>query len=185
MYESGACCGSASILSVSSCTMRCMASNSQDRSQVEGRQPVRIWLDVPSRRRMSEGARRTVGRLSPSAGTRRGQGCRRWSGVLLDPRSPILLPGEDRSFGTNLFVDLVPSSCWFTNARSCVVSRTGSVCYGWSRHEPQVGAKLAVAAKIDRRSVGWKFTSGGTSMIDGGCRAELIGSSGNEVHVGV
>lgn len=32
-----------------------------------------------------------------------------------------LLPGEDRAFGGNdLFVDLVPASCWFTNVRSCV-----------------------------------------------------------------
>jgi len=34
-----------------------------------------------------------------------------------------LLPGEDRSFGSGLFVDLVPSSCWFTNVRSCVDRR--------------------------------------------------------------
>lgn len=36
---------------------------------------------------------------------------------------PDLLPGEDRSFGSGLFVDLVPRSCWFTNVRSCVSSR--------------------------------------------------------------
>lgn len=34
-----------------------------------------------------------------------------------------MLPGEDRSFGEGLFVDLVPSSCWFTNVRSCVARR--------------------------------------------------------------
>jgi hypothetical protein len=28
--------------------------------------------------------------------------------------------GEDRTFGSGLFVDLVPWSCWFTNVRSCV-----------------------------------------------------------------
>lgn len=33
---------------------------------------------------------------------------------------PDLLPGEDRSFGTGLFVDLIPRSCWFTNVRYCV-----------------------------------------------------------------
>ena len=33
----------------------------------------------------------------------------------------INLIGEDRDFGGNLlFVDLIPSSCWFTNVRSCV-----------------------------------------------------------------
>jgi 5-methylcytosine-specific restriction endonuclease McrA len=36
---------------------------------------------------------------------------------------PDLLPGEDRNFGSGLFVDLVPSSCWFTNVRSCVSAR--------------------------------------------------------------
>ncbi|MFC3962883.1 UvrD-helicase domain-containing protein [Nocardia jiangsuensis] len=39
------------------------------------------------------------------------------------PDVPPLLPGEDRHFGTGLFVDLVPSSCWFTNVRYCVDSR--------------------------------------------------------------
>ncbi len=56
------------------------------------------------------------------------------------PDVPDLLPGEDRAFGAGLFVDLVPSSCWFTNVRSCVspqdwerlrrmiVSRAGQRC---------------------------------------------------------
>ena len=44
----------------------------------------------------------------------------RWQAV---PDVPDLLPGEDRSFGSGLFVDLVPSSCWFTNVRSCVSQR--------------------------------------------------------------
>ena len=46
-------------------------------------------------------------------------GLARWA-----PRSllPDLLPGEDRSFGSGLFVDLVPQSCWFTNVRTCVAA---------------------------------------------------------------
>lgn len=36
------------------------------------------------------------------------------------PPLPDPLPGEDREFGSGLFVDLVPSGCWFTNVRSCV-----------------------------------------------------------------
>ena len=44
----------------------------------------------------------------------------RWAAL---PDLPALLPGEDRSFGPGLFVDLVPSSCWFTNARSCMAGR--------------------------------------------------------------
>ncbi|MGW8702875.1 DUF5710 domain-containing protein [Streptomyces eurythermus] len=39
------------------------------------------------------------------------------------PDVPDLLPGEDRTLGQGLFVDLVPSSCWFTNVRSCVAPR--------------------------------------------------------------
>ena len=39
------------------------------------------------------------------------------------PDVPNLLPGEDRNFGPGLFVDLVPSSCWFSNVRSCVDQR--------------------------------------------------------------
>lgn len=41
----------------------------------------------------------------------------RWEGK---PELPSVLPGEDRSFGSGLFVDLVPRSCWFTNVRYCV-----------------------------------------------------------------
>lgn len=36
------------------------------------------------------------------------------------PEVPALLPGEDRTFGAGLFVDLVPTTCWFTNVRSSV-----------------------------------------------------------------
>lgn len=35
--------------------------------------------------------------------------------------APVILNGEDREFGGNLlFVDLIPSTCWFTNVRSCI-----------------------------------------------------------------
>ncbi|NMP22644.1 DUF5710 domain-containing protein [Sulfobacillus harzensis] len=64
----------------------------------------------------------------------------RWDPVVKswyvsDPQSPALqiwaaetplpnpLPGEDRSFGSGLFVDLIPESCWFTNVRSAVDPR--------------------------------------------------------------
>lgn len=36
------------------------------------------------------------------------------------PPIPNVLVGEDRNFGSGLFVDLVPQSAWFTNVRSCV-----------------------------------------------------------------
>jgi hypothetical protein len=45
-------------------------------------------------------------------------GLQRWAAL---PEAPDLLPGEDRNFGTGLFVDLVPSTCWFTNVRGGLV----------------------------------------------------------------
>ena len=81
--------------------------------------PERLWLDVPYGEKDA----------AKSAGARWDPGARRWYApreTLLpelarwEPRIPELLPGEDRSFGQGLFVDLVPSSCWFTNVRSCV-----------------------------------------------------------------
>jgi hypothetical protein len=36
------------------------------------------------------------------------------------PELPDVVPGEDRSFGAGLFVDLIPSTSWFTNVRSAV-----------------------------------------------------------------
>lgn len=46
------------------------------------------------------------------------------TGIPLSVTKDWSLPGEDRSFGGNaLFVDLVPSSCWFTNVRSAVAPK--------------------------------------------------------------
>ncbi|MEX5632720.1 DUF5710 domain-containing protein [Parafrankia sp. FMc2] len=80
----------------------------------------RRWLDVPYAEKD----------LAKAAGARWDARARRWYAPRPDipalarwaarPDLPVLLPGEDRSFGSGLFVDLVPSSCWFTNARSCV-----------------------------------------------------------------
>ncbi len=43
----------------------------------------------------------------------------RWPAHIL--ALPSTFPGEDRAWGgARLFVDLVPSSCWFTNVRSAV-----------------------------------------------------------------
>ncbi|STX81318.1 Uncharacterised protein [Legionella busanensis] len=34
---------------------------------------------------------------------------------------PVELSGENRAFGSNeLYVDLIPQSCWFTNVRTCI-----------------------------------------------------------------
>ena len=37
---------------------------------------------------------------------------------------PVILTGEDRTYGGNdLFIDLIPQTCWFTNVRYCTDSR--------------------------------------------------------------
>jgi hypothetical protein len=33
---------------------------------------------------------------------------------------PDVLPGEDRSYGAGLFIDLIPETSWFTNVRSAI-----------------------------------------------------------------
>lgn len=85
--------------------------------------PSRIWLDVPFSHKDT----------AKAAGARWDAAARRWYAprtgmVALEPWAaaepvPDVLPGEDRTFGSGLFVDLVPSSCWFTNARSCLTER--------------------------------------------------------------
>jgi hypothetical protein len=80
----------------------------------------REWLDVPFAEKdaaKAAGARwdGTVKRwYAPRAGL---EALQRWAAK---PDVPQLLPGEDRSLGQGLFVDLVPETCWFTNVRSCV-----------------------------------------------------------------
>ncbi|WP_222871112.1 DUF5710 domain-containing protein [Nonomuraea sp. PA05] len=85
--------------------------------------PPRIWLDVPYAEK--DQAKAAGARWDPAAkrwyAPRPGiTALQRWAAR---PDVPDLLPGEDRSFGAGLFVDLVPSSCWFTNVRSCVDQR--------------------------------------------------------------
>lgn len=83
----------------------------------------RVWLDVPYREKdaaKAEGARWDPTAKRWYAPQQAMEGLQRWAAL---PDVPTLLPGEDRSFGEGLFVDLVPSSCWFTNVRSCVAER--------------------------------------------------------------
>lgn len=81
---------------------------------------LRAWLDVPFDDK--DAAKRAGARWDPQArrwyAPRPGMtGLAQWAAR---PDLPALLPGEDRSFGAGLFVDLVPSSCWWTHARSCI-----------------------------------------------------------------
>ncbi|MGH9214185.1 MAG: DUF5710 domain-containing protein [Acidimicrobiales bacterium] len=80
----------------------------------------RIWLDVPFSEK--DKAKALGARWDPAR--KRWYAPRQGMAALDDwaatPPLPEVLPGEDRAFGSGLFVDLVPASCWFTNARSCV-----------------------------------------------------------------
>lgn len=85
--------------------------------------PNRIWLEVPYSEK--DAAKAAGARWDPTErawfAPRPGMAAlERWTGRAPLPQT---LPGEDRSFGSGLFVDLVPSSCWFTNVRSCVERR--------------------------------------------------------------
>ncbi|MGH3718303.1 MAG: DUF5710 domain-containing protein [Pseudonocardiaceae bacterium] len=83
----------------------------------------RVWLDVSYAEKdqaKSHGARWDPSARRWYAPSSAVTGLARWTAL---PEIPDLLPGEDRSLGSGLFVDLVPSSCWFTNVRSCVVPK--------------------------------------------------------------
>lgn len=83
----------------------------------------RVWLEVTYADKEA----------AKAAGARWDGAVRRWfapRGItpalapwVIRPPIPELLPGEDRAFGGGLFIDPVPISCWFTNARSCISGR--------------------------------------------------------------
>lgn len=84
----------------------------------------RVWLDVAYAAR--DEAKGLGARWDPDvrrwyAPKEPLRGLERWRA---EPELPDTLPNEDRTFaGSRLFVDLVPSSCWFTNVRSCLSPR--------------------------------------------------------------
>lgn len=84
---------------------------------------TRSWLDVPYTEKddaKAHGARwdpQARRWFDPRPGTPELQ---RWAPL---PDLPDLLPGEDRTYKPGLFVDLIPTTCWFTNVRSCVSPR--------------------------------------------------------------
>jgi hypothetical protein len=101
---------------------------------------TRNWLDVPFGEKDEA---KSLGAMWDPAVKRwyaprsRTDALRRWqpSGLI-----PETFDREDRTFGSGLFVDLIPRSCWFTNVRSCVsqndwerlrrviVGRAGETC---------------------------------------------------------
>jgi hypothetical protein len=81
----------------------------------------RAWLDVSYADK--DAAKALGARWDPAerrwyAQPGRAHDLARWAA---GPDLPLVLPGEDRTFGSGLFVDLVPRSCWFTNARAALV----------------------------------------------------------------
>lgn len=63
----------------------------------------------------------------------------------------LVLPGEDRLFGgSHLFVDLIPSSCWFKNVRACVSGtdwdRLRRVVYARAGHRCEI---CGTAGRLD------------------------------------
>ncbi|WP_235483569.1 DUF5710 domain-containing protein [Streptomyces roseoverticillatus] len=114
----------------------------------------RIWLDVPYAQK--DEAKRAGARWDPGAkrwyAPCEGMtGLARWTAA---PDVPDLLPGEDRTLGSGLFVDLVPSSCWFTNVRSCVAPQD------WERLRRMITRRAgmrceACGASEDRQAGRW------------------------------
>jgi hypothetical protein len=124
----------------------------------------RAWLDVPFAEK--DQAKALGARWDPRA--------RRWYATQVTmpqlerwaalPDIPATLPGEDRTFGGGLFVDLVPASCWFTNVRSCVDQRD------WSSSGPAAAARRAAGDERQRRGAGWRSTSAGYTRRRRQCR---------------
>lgn len=93
------------------------------RPAADGSRSDRAYLDVPYAdkdtakalgARWDQTERRWYDPRPPTAGLDR------WTAR---PPVPELLPGEDRTFGAGVFVDMVPRSCWFTNVRTCVTQQ--------------------------------------------------------------
>jgi Domain of unknown function (DUF5710) len=121
----------------------------------------KVWLDVPYAEKdeaKAQGARWDAAArrwYAPRAGI---TALERWQAV---PDVPDLLPGEDRSFGSGLFVDLVPSSSWFTNVRLCVSMRDWERLRRTITTRADSAARYAGAARTVRLAAGWRRTSAG------------------------
>ncbi len=114
----------------------------------------RAYVEVPFAEKDEAkrlGARWDMAELRWYAPPGREAGLSRWA-----PAAPLpaVLPGENRAFGSGLFVDLIPASCWFTNVRSCVSARD------WERLRTLVYGRAgnrceACGAGVDREHQVW------------------------------
>ncbi len=81
--------------------------------------------------------------------------------------------GEDRTFGGNdLFVDLIPRSCWFSNVRTCVRRQDWDVIrqqvYGRAGHRCEccgVAENAAAPATSMEAHERWSYTSQGGANV--------------------
>ena len=72
----------------------------------------------------------------------------RWKAIE-DTRPITALPGEDRQFGTGLFVDLIPRSCWFTNVRYCLAPEDWTRLSLGIRERASQSCEICGASKAD------------------------------------
>ena len=72
----------------------------------------------------------------------------RWQAIE-DTRPITALPGEDRQFGTGLFVDLIPRSCWFTNVRYCLAPEDWTRLSLGIRERASQSCEICGASKAD------------------------------------
>lgn len=102
----------------------------------------RTWLDVPYAEKdiaKAEGAKWDPAAKRWYAPKTAMAGLTRWAAT---PDIPETLPGEDRSLGHGLFVDLVPDTCWFTNVRFCVEPKD------WERLRRMVTRRAGMQCEI-------------------------------------
>jgi hypothetical protein len=133
----------------------------------------RMWLDVPYAEKdeaKRHGARWDAKARRWYASRATAAAVARWAAK---PPVPDLLPGEDRSLGNGLFVDLVPSSCWFTNVRSCVAPAD------WERLRRMIltraGHRCEVCGAEENRSASVWLEAHERWTFDAGTRVQRLG----------
>src|ERR1700704_5060428 len=122
--------------------VRSVGSSSSSRLRGAATVVGRIWLDVPYVEKD----------LAKAGGAKWDPSAKRWYAPRVEmaglsrwvalPDIPEILPGEDRSLGHGLFVDLVPDTCWFTNVRYCVEPKD------WERLRRMVTRRAGMQCEI-------------------------------------
>ena len=93
---------------------------------------TRLWLDVPF---SEKDQAKALGAWYDAAAKRwyaPRPGMAQLARWAARPPLPVLLPGEDRSFGAGLVVDLVPETTGLPTHDRASANGTGSACGAWS-----------------------------------------------------